>query len=47
MALVAVMRKLLHAIWGMFRYKQPFDGAKFHPLPAKKEQAFCAVPIGQ
>jgi transposase len=32
LALVAVMRKLLHAIWGMFRYNQPFDGEKFHPL---------------
>jgi transposase len=32
-ALVAVMRKLLHAIWGMFRHNQPFDGTKFHPLP--------------
>jgi transposase len=25
-ALCAVMRKLLHAIWGMFHHQQPFDG---------------------
>lgn len=28
-ALVAVMRKLIHAIWGMLHYGQPFDGSKF------------------
>ena len=28
-AIVAVMRKLLHAIYGMFKHDQPFDGAKF------------------
>jgi transposase len=27
-ALVATMRKLLHAIYGMFKHDQPFDGAK-------------------
>jgi transposase len=32
-ALVAVMRKLLHAIFGMFKHQQPFDGAKLYPLP--------------
>jgi transposase len=31
-ALVAVMRKLLHAIFGMFKHQQPFDGAKLCPL---------------
>jgi len=30
-ALVAVMRKLLHAAWGMFRHDQPYDGAKLCP----------------
>jgi transposase len=30
-ALVAVMRKLLHAAWGMFRSDQPYDGAKLCP----------------
>ena len=28
-ALVAVMRKLLHAIHGMFRHDADFDGTKF------------------
>jgi transposase len=32
-ALIAVMRKLLHAIYGMFKHRQPFDGAKVYPLP--------------
>jgi transposase len=32
-ALVAVMRKLLHAIFGMFKHQQPFDGARLYPLP--------------
>lgn len=30
-ALVAVMRKLLHAIFGMFKNDAPFDGAKLYP----------------
>jgi transposase len=34
-ALVAVMRKLLHALFGMFKHHQPFDGAKLYPLPEK------------
>ena len=32
-ALVAVMRKLLHATWGMRRHDQPYDGAKLCPQP--------------
>jgi len=32
-ALVAVMRKLLHAIYGMFKHQQPFDGSKVYRLP--------------
>jgi transposase len=45
-ALVAVMRKLLHAIYGMFKHDQLFDGHKVYlapdgtvsaPLPAPKE----------
>ena len=32
-ALVAVMRKLLHAAWGMFRHHQNYDGAKLCPQP--------------
>jgi transposase len=31
-ALVATMRKLLHAIFGMFKHDQPFDGAKVYVL---------------
>lgn len=30
-ALVAVMRKLLHAAWGMFRNDQPYDGTRLCP----------------
>jgi transposase len=33
-ALVAVMRKLLHAIYGMFKNDNDFDGAKFYALNA-------------
>ncbi len=33
-ALVAVMRKLLHAIWGMLHSNTDFDGSKFRKLPA-------------
>jgi transposase len=32
-ALVAVMRKLLHAIYGMLKTNTDFDGAKFRKLP--------------
>lgn len=32
-ALVAVMRKLLHAIWGMLKTNTDFDGSKFRKLP--------------
>ncbi len=45
-ALVAVMRKLLHAIFGMFKHHQAFDGSKVytpapttHPLPLVQEAA--------
>ncbi len=33
-ALVAVMRKLLHAIFGMFKHHQAFDGSKVYALSA-------------
>jgi transposase len=33
-ALVAVMRKLLHAIYAMLKHRQPYDGAKLYPLAA-------------
>lgn len=32
-AVVAVMRKLLHAIWGMLKTDTDFDGSKFRKLP--------------
>ena len=35
-ALVAVMRKLLHAIYGMFKHQQPFDGSKVYRLARPK-----------
>ncbi len=35
-ALVAVMRKLLHAIYGMFKHQQPFDGSKLYRLPDRE-----------
>jgi transposase len=34
-ALVAVMRKLLHAIFGMFKHQQPFDGTRLFALPGE------------
>jgi hypothetical protein len=33
-AVTAVMRKLLHAIAGMFRHDQPYDGARLCPPAA-------------
>jgi hypothetical protein len=33
-ALVAVMRKLLHAIHGMLEHDQDFDGEKFYATKA-------------
>ena len=33
-ARVAVMRKMLHAIFGMFKHQTAFDGNKLYPLPA-------------
>lgn len=34
-AAVAVMRKLLHAIWGMLKRDEDFDGDKFYKLTEK------------
>ena len=34
-AIVAVMRKLLHAIWGMLKHDQDFDGEKFFRIATK------------
>ncbi len=33
-AIVAVMRKLLHAIGGVWNCNQDFDGRKFHRMAA-------------
>ncbi|MDB4699050.1 transposase [Candidatus Latescibacteria bacterium] len=33
-AILAVMRKLLHAIWGVWKYDQDFDGEKFYRIAA-------------
>lgn len=33
-AQVAVMRKLLHAIWGILKHRQPWEGQRFYRLPA-------------
>jgi len=35
-ALVAVMRKLLHATYGMFKHQKAFDGPKVYALPIPK-----------
>lgn len=32
-AQTAVMRKLLHCIWGILKYRQPWDGDKFYRMP--------------
>ena len=34
-AITAVMRKLLHAIWGMLHHHQPWDGRKFYTFPVE------------
>jgi transposase len=38
LALVAVMRKLLHAIFGMFKHQQLYQGSKVFRLPQEKIQ---------
>ena len=32
-AQTAVMRKLLHSIWGILKHRQPWDGNKFYRIP--------------
>lgn len=34
-AVVAVMRKLLHSIYGMLKHGRDFDGEKFYQIPAQ------------
>jgi transposase len=36
-ALVAVMRKMLHAIWGMIQSNSPFDPARFYRMPTETQ----------
>ncbi len=38
-ALVAVMRKLLHAIFGLFKHRQPYDGSKLFPVALRTLEA--------
>lgn len=38
-AIIAIMRRLLHAIWGMFRHQQDFDPHLFHPLTCQPAHA--------
>lgn len=34
-AITAVMRKMLHALWGMLQHNQPWDGSKFYSTPTE------------
>ena len=43
-ALVAVERKLLHAIFGMFKHQQPYDGSKMYRLKEALAGAPSAPP---
>lgn len=38
-AVVAVMRKLLHAVWGIFRSGQPWESSRFYRLAVEPETA--------
>jgi transposase len=44
-ALVAVMRKLLHAIHAMFKTHQPYDGSKLFRLPPTPTQEVPCAPV--
>ena len=45
-ALVAVMRKLLHAIFGMFKHHQPYDGSKIYRLqPQLPQPVLCTMEV--
>jgi transposase len=44
-ALVAVMRKMLHAIWGMLENNTPFDPARFYRIPGET-QSVQQPPLG-
>ena len=44
-ALVAAMRKLLHAIFGMFKHSQLFDGAKVFALAPAPQHTLAALEV--
>jgi len=44
-ALVAVMRKLLHALHAMFRTHQPYDGSKLFPLASTPAPEVTHAPV--
>jgi transposase len=44
-ALVAVMRKLLHALHAMFKTHQPYDGSKLFRLPDPPAQEVARAPL--
>ena len=46
-ALVAVMRKLLHAIFGMFKHRQSYDGSKLYRIPDLAIRSAPAVCIAE
>jgi transposase len=47
LALVATMRKLLHAIFGMFKHDQSFDGATLYRLPENTPSAQPTYPTAE
>ena len=44
-ALVAAMRKLLHALHAMFRTRQPYDGSKLFPLKSTPAPEVNSAPV--
>ena len=42
-ALVAVARKLLHAIYGILHTQTPYDGAKLFPRPGKVDTKYRLI----
>ena len=44
-ALVASLRKLLHAIFGMFKHDQLFDGAKVFLLAPASAPTLAALEV--
>jgi transposase len=43
-ALLAVARKLLHAVYGMFRSNRPYEGARIYQLPTPAEPVRAILP---